>query len=70
MTITVGSQAEIHLPKSNLDPVLATESGRVVWKDNAFQPGAPGLAGARQTAAEVVFEAGSGTYLFDLTAAH
>ena len=70
VTIPVGSQAEIHLPKSNLDPVLATESGRVVWKDNAFQPGAPGLAGARQTAAEVVFEAGSGTYLFDLTAAH
>jgi hypothetical protein len=42
----------------------------VVWKDNAYQPGAPGLTGARQTAGAVVFEAGSGAYVFEMTGAN
>jgi alpha-L-rhamnosidase len=68
--IPVGSEAEIHLPIGNLSPVVVKESGRVVWKDNAYQPGAPGLTGARQTAGAVVFEAGSGAYVFEMTGAN
>jgi alpha-L-rhamnosidase len=70
VAIPVGSEAEIHLPQNHLDPVVVKESGRVVWKDNAYQPGAPGVTGARQTADAVVFEVGSGTYVFELTGAY
>jgi alpha-L-rhamnosidase len=70
VVIPVGSEAEIHLPLGNPDAVVVKESGRVVWKDNAYQPGAPGLAGARQAPGAVVFEAGSGSYVFELTGAY
>lgn len=67
-TIPTGSVAEVHLRKNNLDPAVVTESGRVVWKDNAFQSGAEGVRSARQTRDEIVFEIGSGGYIFELRA--
>jgi alpha-L-rhamnosidase len=65
--IPVSSEAEIHLPKLNLANVVVRESGRVVWRENAYQSGAPGLRGARQTPGAVIFQAGSGRYVFELT---
>lgn len=66
VTIPVGSEAEIHLPLSDPDAVVVKESGRIVWKDKAYQPGAPGLTGGRQAAGAVIFQTGSGSYVFDL----
>jgi len=66
VVIPVSSEAEIHLPKLNLNNVVVRESGRVVWRENAYQSGAAGLRGARQTAGAVIFQAGSGRYVFEL----
>jgi alpha-L-rhamnosidase len=65
--IPVGSEAEIHLPKLNLADVVVREGQRVVWKQNAYQPGCPGLSGARQTPAAIILQAGSGRYVFELS---
>jgi alpha-L-rhamnosidase len=67
VTIPVGSEAEIHLPKLGLSGIAVRESGQVVFRNDAYQPGAAGLRGARQTASAVIFDAGSGSYVFELT---
>jgi len=66
VVVPVGSEAEIHLPTLNLANVVVRESGRVVWKGDAYQAGAAGLRGARQTPGAVIFQAGSGRYRFEL----
>jgi alpha-L-rhamnosidase len=65
-TVPVGSEAEIVLPKLGLSDVTVTESGRAVWKGDAYEPGATGLTEVRETAGAVIFKAGSGRYIFDL----
>jgi alpha-L-rhamnosidase len=67
VVIPVGSEAELHIPKLGLSAVVVKESSRVVWEKDAYQPGAPGLSGARQTDRAVIFQAGSGSYVFELT---
>jgi len=66
VAIPVGSDAEIHVPKLGLSQVVIRESGKPVWAKDAFQSGVPGLTSARQTARAVVFEAGSGRYVFEV----
>jgi alpha-L-rhamnosidase len=66
VAVPVGSTAEIRLPKFNWRQIEVVESGRTVWKDDRFVPGAPGLTAGRQTPGELIFEAGSGRYLFEL----
>jgi len=65
VTVPVGSTAEIHLPTLRIQDVTVEESGRPVWKEGAFVPGAPGLTGARRAGPSIVFEASSGTYVFE-----
>lgn len=67
VAIPVGSEAEIHLPKLNLGGVVVKESGQVVWKESTYQSGAAGLRGARQTRDAIIFQAGSGRYVFELS---
>lgn len=64
--IPVGSTAEIHLPKFNWQQIEVQESGRAVWKGDQYVSGVPGITGGRQTRAEIIFEAGSGRYVFEL----
>lgn len=66
VTIPTGSEAEIHVPKLRLTSLAIRESGRPVWTNKAFQPGVPGLSGARETDRAVIFDAGSGTYVFEV----
>jgi len=67
VAIPVGSTAEIHLPKlNNWQEIEIAESGRVIWKGDQYVPGAPGLSGARQTPSEIILEAGSGRYAFEM----
>ena len=67
VAIPVGSDAEIHVPKLSLSQVAIRESGKPVWTKDAFQSGVPGLTSAKQTARAVVFEAGSGRYVFEVS---
>jgi hypothetical protein len=67
VTIPVGSTAEIRLPKLGIGDPVVKESGTIAWKGKAFQPGAAGLAGARDTDDSILFQAGSGTYHFELS---
>ena len=62
VTIPVGSQAEIVIPKLNFANVEVLESGKPVWKAGAYQPGVPGLTGGKETDRSVTLQAGSGHY--------
>src|ERR1019366_7832431 len=62
VTIPVGSQAEIVIPKLNFANVEVLESGKTVWKAGAYHPGAPGLTGGKETDRSVTLQAGSGHY--------
>jgi alpha-L-rhamnosidase len=67
VTIPVGSEAEIHVPKLGRAPVVVRESGKPVWAKDIFQAGVPGLTGANETDRSVVFAAGSGHYVFEVS---
>jgi hypothetical protein len=62
----VGSEAEIAVPKLGSGAVTIRESGKPVCVKDAFQPGVPGLTGAKATDRTVVIQAGSGRYVFEL----
>ncbi|MEN6536683.1 MAG: hypothetical protein ABFD89_23710, partial [Bryobacteraceae bacterium] len=68
VTIPVGSDAEVHVPKIGLTDVMVRESGKTVWAKKAFQRGAAGVTSAKETKDAVIFEAGSGHYVFELSA--
>jgi hypothetical protein len=55
------------IPKLGLNDVVIQESGQVVWKNSAYQPGVAGLSAATDNKGEVVLTAGSGAYDFELT---
>jgi alpha-L-rhamnosidase len=67
VTIPVGSEAEIYLPKLGRASVVVRESGKAVWAKDAFQAGAAGLTGAKQTDQAVVLQTGSGRYVFEVS---
>lgn len=65
--IPVGSTAEIHLPKlNNWRDVEVTESGRTIWKGEKLVAGAEGITAGKETRDEIVLEAGSGRYVFEV----
>jgi alpha-L-rhamnosidase len=66
VTIPGGSDAEIHIPKPQSGPATVTEGGRAVWQDGRYQGGVPGIASARETASEIIIEAGSGNYALEI----
>ena len=66
VTIPVGSEAEIHVPKLGLGTVTILESGKPVWSKDAFQTGVPGVTGAKLADRTVVIQAGSGRYVFEM----
>ena len=67
VTIPANSSAAVWVPKDGRADVTITESGRTVWQGGAFA-NAPGLASAEDAGRWVKFEAGSGSYAFELTA--
>ncbi len=79
VTVPVNSEAQIVIPKDDeMGDVVVRESGRVVWENGVFVPGAPGVKSATEGAEgvsflgpdkrAVAFEVGSGHYSFELTA--
>jgi alpha-L-rhamnosidase len=66
VTIPPGSTAEIYLPTFGNADVTVEEGGHTVWKGRAFVAGAPGVAGAHAAGGDVVIEAASGIYVFEV----
>jgi alpha-L-rhamnosidase len=66
VTIPVGSEAEIRVPKLGRTSVEIRESGKPIWTNNIFQAGVPGLTGAKQEDRTVIIQAGSGRYVFEI----
>lgn len=66
--IPVGSVAEVHLPKFGSDNPSVSESGTIIWQDNAFKPGPAGISQAVATAIDIVVSVGSGSYTFIVNA--
>ncbi|HXG33956.1 MAG TPA: family 78 glycoside hydrolase catalytic domain [Bryobacteraceae bacterium] len=66
VTIPVGSQAEVHLPKLGFEAVEVFESGRLIWDGQAQRGGAPGVTSVRQTERAVICATGSGRFVFEL----
>jgi uncharacterized protein YfaP (DUF2135 family) len=65
--IPVGSEAEVVLPKFNLQNVVVKDGGNVFWAQKKLEPGVPGIIDVRETAQAVIIKTGSGIYSFDLT---
>jgi alpha-L-rhamnosidase len=69
VSLPVGTEADISIPKLGLMDVVVTESGKTIWKTNAYIPGAAGLTSGVDTADSVMFHASSGSYNFSVSGA-
>ena len=78
VTVPVNSEAKIVIPKdTEMTDVVVTEGDRVVWENDRYVPGAPGIVNASTGTEQVaflgrarpgiIFEVGSGRYAFTLT---
>ena len=78
ITVPVNSEAEVVIPKDEeMGEVVVRESGKIIWDNGAFVPGAAGVRSATEGAPGVAYlapvqrgiavQVGSGHYKFDLT---
>ncbi len=65
--IPYGSEAEIVLPKFNLQNVILKEGGTIVWEAKKAGRPAAGIVSIAETNAALVIKAGSGRFTFELT---
>ncbi len=68
VAIPVGVEATIRVPTLGLDSPSVEESGKAVWSDGRFQPGVSGIAAGRVVDGDIILQAGSGSYVFELCA--
>lgn len=66
VSIPVGSEAEIFLPKFKFSNIVIKEGSTIFWAKKKFQPGVPGIVEAKETDSSIVIRAGSGCYTFEL----
>jgi alpha-L-rhamnosidase len=64
VSIPAGTEADVSIPKLGLMNIVVKESGTTVWRNNAYVPGSPGLAGGTDTPDSVILHLGSGSYNF------
>jgi len=67
VVVPVNSEAEITLPTLNLKNIVVQEGGRVIYVEQAFQPGVAGITSLKVVDSNLIINAGSGRYSFDLT---
>jgi alpha-L-rhamnosidase len=67
VTIPVGSEAEVRIPKFNLLDVAIAESGTPIWKGDAYLPGRPGIGEVKKIQGGFTITIGSGRYIFELS---
>ena len=66
VTIPANTTAEIGVPKMGLKEIAITESGKTLWEAGTFARGVLGITAGRESGDEVIFDAGSGSYIFQL----
>jgi alpha-L-rhamnosidase len=64
--IPVNSTAKVSVPTLGLKEFAITEGGKAVWKNDSYIDGVAGIAAARRDVDWVTFDAGSGSYRFEL----
>ncbi len=69
VTIPPNTTARIGVPTLGAEAGTIREGEAVCWDGNALESGVAGLAGAKREGGWVSFEAGSGRYVFTMTAA-
>jgi alpha-L-rhamnosidase len=68
VTVPVNSDAQVAIPgEEQMTDVVIREGDRVVWEKGHYVGGDPGLTSATQNGRTVIFQVGSGHYLFRLT---
>jgi alpha-L-rhamnosidase len=67
VVVPMGSEAEVVLPKLNLQDVVLTEGGAKIWSGKKAAATVPGLLECRETDQGFVLRIGSGTYAFALS---
>jgi alpha-L-rhamnosidase len=66
--VPVNSAASISIPKDpEMTEITVREGDRVVWENNHFVEGTPGITAAKYEDGRVIFGVGSGHYVFRLT---
>jgi alpha-L-rhamnosidase len=66
VVIPVGSEAEVAIPKLNLDNVTISEGETVFWDGQGFRPGVPGIRSVERAQGRFLVKVGSGRYSFRL----
>lgn len=66
VSIPFGCEAEVRLPKFNLQEVMLKEGEEVIWDSQGFKPGVPGVVRVEETRGGLLIEIGSGAYSFSL----
>ena len=64
--VPFGSTAEIVIPKLQFRDVNLFEGGKAIWKDKMSAGSAEGVTSVKEDGGEIVVQAGSGRYLFEL----
>ncbi len=64
--IPVNSTAKVSVPTLGLKEFVITEGGKAIWKNDSHIDGVAGIADGRRDAEWVTFDAGSGSYRFEL----
>jgi len=67
VVIPVGSEAEVIIPKFNIENVVIQESGRVVYDAQGYLAGSPGVQSVETAPSGFLIKVGSGRYAFELT---
>jgi len=65
--VPVGSEAEVVLPKFNLQNVVLKEGGQTIWDAQSFHPGVVGVQKVEESQGRLIIQVGSGRYAFELT---
>lgn len=64
--VPFGSTAEIVIPKLQLHDVTLSEGGKTLWQDAKSAGSSEGVTTVKEEKEEIVIQAGSGRYLFEL----
>jgi alpha-L-rhamnosidase len=64
--VPFGSTAEIVIPKLGLNNVMLCEGGKAIWQEKKAAGSAEGVTSVKEEDEEIVVQAGSGRYVFEL----
>jgi alpha-L-rhamnosidase len=67
VVIPVGSEAEVIIPKFNIENVVIREGGGVIYDSQGFQAGSAGVQSVEPSPSGFLIKVGSGRYAFELT---